>query len=416
MNRSWIPWACLALVALVGTSSAASAQSVYVVDGTAMTFSELTGPPDPANCSYPNGPTISSFSYNVAGPCLPPGNFPQPPASFIGDIAVDRVNDEVYVTDGLTIGVYKAPTGTMINAMPGTGLGVGPLTGMGFDSALGVLWVTDGLMIGGVVPSPPGSCALPLPVGPPFVPLFPFGFITDVEWDAFGGLIWVCDSNGQVAAMFPGGAPMLPPYLAGKWCGLSSQLTGLAIDTAALPVALGPQLYVSDGFQIAYEPAGGVAPPFPTFYTPAPCYGVPGGPTQGLAFAARPITYGAAFDPSGLTPPNFTTWGQSVLPNPTFTLMLNGAVPAGRAWLVVGLGSACPPLNFKGNPWYVLPFNLFVGPFTVDAFGNVTLPAPLGPPSPAFPPSLSIYMQWVVQAPNGVWQTTEGLEMTLAIP
>jgi len=96
--------------------------------------------------------------------------------------------------------------------------------------------------------------------------------------------------------------------------------------------------------------------------------------------------------------------------------VVNGAVPGSQAWLVVGLGAACPALNFKGNPWYVLPFNLFLGPYTVNAAGGVAQPAPLGPPGPAYPPSLSVFMQWVVLAPNGVWQVTEGVEMTLALP
>lgn len=400
-------------VALLLLATASPAQTLYLVDGPVGNFDEITGPPDPLLCNYPNGPVVSSWPFLLPGPCPPPVPFPPPPGSVDGDVAVDTLTDTVYVTDGQMIGVYSAVTGAMINSMPNVFMG--PLTGLGFDATGGILWMTDGFVILPAIPSPPGSCAPPLPLGLPYPPGPGVGFMTDIDWDQTTGLTFVCDANGMIAAMLPGGGIVIPPYAAGQFCPLNLPLTGIAIDSASVGSPT-PHLYVTDGFTVSYEPIFKLGPPTPTFYSPSLCYAVPGAPTQGLDFAARPILYGKATDPSGLVPPAIGAAGQSVLPNPAFGISLTGAVPNGSAYLVVGVVPSCPALNFKGNNWYVDPFLTIIGPLVVPASGNLFVPAPLGPPGPAYPPSLSGFMQWLVKKPLGGWQATEGMELTLAIP
>jgi hypothetical protein len=406
----------LVVSALAALVAPAVGQSLYTVDGPGGVFDEITGPPDPALCNYPNGPVISSFPFNVGAPCITPATFAPPPGSLLGDIAVDTVKDEVYVTDGNVIGVYKASNGAWLNSMPAFPLQ--GLTGLGFDSVAGILWMTDGTLISGVVPSPPGSCAPGGPVTPVFPSPFGMGILTDVAWQSGLNLLFVCDSNGLVAAMTAVGAPAVAPWLAGKFCpGITPPLTGIAFDDGGAGSLTGAtQLYITDGFTIGLEPVMGIGIPAPSFYTTAVCTNVPGPPTQGLAFAARPITYGQGTDPSGLTPPTIGAAGQSVTPNPGFALTLAGSVPNSSAYLVVGTAAACPKLTFKLNDWYVNPFLVTFGPFNVDAAGAVFVPAPLGPPGPAWPPSLSSYLQWMVKKPDGTWQATEGLELTLCFP
>ncbi|MHC5209170.1 MAG: hypothetical protein ACYTG2_00450 [Planctomycetota bacterium] len=401
---------CTSLLCLV---VAIPAQSLYTVDGPGGAFDEITGPPDPALCNYPNGPVIGSFPFLVGGPCPAPAPFPPPPGALLGDIAIDTLTDTVYVTDGFVIGVYSAVNGVMTNSMPAPFMG--PLTGLGFDATGGILWMTDGFLILPAIPSPPGSCQPPAPLGLPYPPGPGVGFMTDIDWDQATGLTYVCDANGMISGMLPGGGIVIPPYPAGAFCPLNLPLTGIAIDSASMGTP-SPHLYVTDGFTIAYEPIFKLGPPTPTFYTPFLCYPVPGPPTQGLDFAARPIAYGNATDPSGLLPPTIGSAGQSVLPNPAFGISLNGAVPNSSAYLVVGVNPSCPALNFKGTNWYVNPFLTIIGPLFVPASGNLFVPAPLGPPGPAFPPSLSGFLQWMVQKPTGNWQATEGLELTLALP
>jgi hypothetical protein len=401
------------LAALVAPTAG---QSLYTVDGPGGTWDEITGPPDPALCNYPNGPLLGTFPFVVGGLCPAPATFPPPPASLLGDIAIDRVNDVVYITDGQMIGVYSAGNGFMLNSMPAAPLA--GLTGLGFDSIAGILWMTDGNLIAAAIPSPVGSCLPPTPVGPVFPPAFPFGFMTDIAWESASGILFVCDANGQVAGMLPGGGPAILPWLAGKFCpGMTPTLTGLDFDEGGAGGGAGAaQLYITDGFMIGIEPVGGVGVPVPSFYTPSTCYNVPGPPTQGLAFAARPITYGNGTDPSGLTPPTIGALGQSILPNPGFAITLTGTAPFSSAWLVVGISPACPALTFKLNDWYVNPFLLVYGPFPTFAGGTVFLPAPLGVPGPSYLPTASSYLQWMVKKPDGTWQATEGMELTLCFP
>jgi len=406
---------CVLLVLLVAASlaalppCAARGQSLYGVDGLAAKVDQSTGPPLLTMCGYPSGPLIGSFPLGVAGPCPAPAPFPPPPGSLIGDVATDTINDRLLVTDGPSIAVYDA-AGALLNVMPSEPAGV-LLTGLGVDSATGNLWYTDGATVWGATPSAPGSCAPPT-VFTSFAPAG-LGTVTDVAVSPGAGLLYLCGTSGKVAAYTTAGAAAIMPYTPHgvAACGLSTALTGIAIDTAASCNFPLPKLYVSDGFKVSYEFAGGFPAP-PTFYTRFPCTLYAGGPSQGLTFAARPIRFGSG---SG---PQIGAIGQSVLPSPMFAITLDSGPAGGAAWLGVGFGAACPAPSFFGQPFYLASFVGAFGPFPISAAGTFTLPAGLPPVGGGLPCGVSIYAQWLCKdmAGGGAWSTSQGLEFTLALP
>jgi len=382
-----------------------TAQTLYGTDGTAATYDETTGPPVPP-CLYPNGPVVAVDPYVLAGPCPSIGNFAPPPGSLVGDVAVDRVGDRVFVTDGADIGVYDAPTNTLLNTMNVLSILGLPLTSLGYDAATDTLWMSEGTTIYGATPSPAGSCLSPT-ITTSFVPTFPFGKITDVSWSPGTSELYACDDLGNVAGMTTTGALTVGPWSPPPGC-LTAPFTGVAVDSSGGCAGLVPAIYVTDGFDVSYEFVGGF-PAAPTFYTPLSCFPWATGPTQGLSYSARPITYGVG------TGPTIGAIGHSVVPNPNFAITLSGATPGGDAYLIFGTGAACPPLSFNGQPWYVLPFTSFLGPFTVPAAGNFTLPLPLPTPN-VLPCGISVYMQWMVRKVSGNWEASEGLEWTTSLP
>lgn len=396
----------VAVLALALLPAVAHGQSLYGVDGTTNNVPQFTGPPAPP-CFYPNGPVIGGFPFLTGGPCFPPGLFTPPPGNLVGDVAVDRVNDRIFMTDGTVIGVYSS-TGVMQNVMLVTPVGI-QVTGLSYDPVANLLWYSSGTDIFSATPSAAGSCA-PVAVASFFAP-GALGFVTDVSWSPGTGLLYCCNNAGLIAAYTPAGVLAIGPYFA--WgltgCGMSPVLTGIAVDTSTTCSSPVPNLYVTDGFSISYEKSGGT--PAPTkFYTPFNCFPNPGPATSGLEYAARPITYGNG------TGPVISAKGQSVLPNPAFALRVTNGPPLGKAWLVAGTGAACPSLNFFGNPWYVLPFSTILGPFTLTATGQFQLPAALPAPMASFPCGISIYVQWVCKSTSNVWTTSAGLEFTTSLP
>ena len=78
-----------------------NAQTLYVYDGNAAVVRELTGPSDPSFCSYPDGPVFSAFPTQADFLCTMPGTIIDP---LHGDIAVNRGDDRIWVTDGRVFG------------------------------------------------------------------------------------------------------------------------------------------------------------------------------------------------------------------------------------------------------------------------------------------------------------------------
>ena len=153
-----------AFAVAVAFASAPLAQTLYTFDGVAV--DEIAGPPG-GPCGYPNGPLVGTFPSFVPFPCPTAGPVVVGPC--FGGVAVNKLTDTVWVSDGFVITEY-GPGGAPITSFSiGAVLPAGPVAGMGWDSAGGILWLTDGFFAVGVVPPPPPGCgALPGVVIPPF--------------------------------------------------------------------------------------------------------------------------------------------------------------------------------------------------------------------------------------------------------
>lgn len=422
MKCSKILLALLLTGAFALTANQLEAQSLYGFDGAGSLVVEATGPPG-GPCGYPTGPMLSAYPTPLSWICPLPVTMGPPPANIIGDLAVDKVNDTVWVTDGIILGEYVASGGGM--GTPVTGFvpapfGSGaPLTGLGMDSAAGLLWMTEGLFAQALIPPPPPGCpAAGVVAVPPFpLPLpIPGSLATDIEWNPVTGTLWICDTAGMVTEVVIGGA--MGPF--GTWpaaagmCGLAPPLQGIAIDTVATAVTGLPTIYVTDGFMIDYQVPGG-APAPPTFYSPFPCIPTMG-PLLGLAFAGRALPYGVGGDNSGLVPPTIGSIGQGLSPSATFTVTLAGSVPGSTAILYVSWGGLyCPALMVMGLPVLInlVPTPLMLGAVPVGPGGGAMLTT--GIPA-GYAPGNSFWLQWLVVTPNPSLQVSDGLALTIDLP
>jgi len=410
-NRTVLSFA-VALGACGALAAPSWAQTLYGLQGPNSRVVEMSGPPA-GLCGFPDGLMASQFNFAQASPCA---GVPAP-AAFVpgavpeGDVAVDRQNDIVFATDGNVIGEYDANTGVLLRDYPANFLGlVPPLTGLGWDSANGWLWVCDAMQYGALQPN--GTC-MPVPqvaaiAAPAGVP-----FLTDIDRDVKTGQIWVCDVGGGVSH-FPVGAAAPTNYMVvtglAALCGgmLNVPLTGLALN----PATGAPVFTVTDGTEIAQlvELGAGFAGNAPSnFAHPMPCFVGPGGPMLlGLGFAAHGVTYGNG---NGLL---LDSRGQTTLPSATFRLDV-GAGPAGPLYLVYSFAPLCPQGMFSGAP---LLLNLggfwgFLGPVPYGG-GGMSFPIAL-PGGGVLPFDLSIWMQGFVQGAGG-WVSSNGLEFTLSRP
>jgi len=395
--------------------SIASGQTLYGIDGSGPipTLREYTGPPNPALCSYPNGPVVAAFPATASTLC--PGLLPFP-LPFDGDIAIDTVSDQVYAADAFTIARYSS-NGAVIDSFPSPIF----ITGMGIDPASPggpLLWITDGVIYGAVAPPVVPGCFGPPPpfvIGPFPVPPLSGAPITDIDWDPGTGALLACDLGGFVGSFFPG-APAGPPYgvfpvAPGPCPGLGPALTGIALDNS---VPGSGTFYVTDGFVVAYLLPGAVPAPT-TFYTTVTCNPLTTPPISGLDFSSRPIRYGAGSDASGLNPPpRIGSIGHSIIPNPGFGMTMSGSVPGSTAALLFGSrGAACPAIPFAGVNLLVLP-TLGALPVTmVDAGGNAFQSIPL-PGTASI--GLSVWTQWFVVTPAGLFQMTDAMGVTTGLP
>ncbi len=380
------------------------AQALVGFDGAAPAVVEFTGPA--GACGYPTGPVLGAFPTAAPFICPIAGPAPLP----LGDVAVDRIADTVFVTDGVIITEYTA-AGAPVNGFIVAGLGIvpGPLTGLGYDPLAGMLWITDGVFAAGILPPPPPGCAAPLVAVPAF-PLAAAGLVTDIAWDPLTGSLFMCDLGGAITNVFPGGAPGpfgAFPAAAGGCFGVAPGLQGIAVDTSGPPGVL----YVTDGLVVSYLLAVG-APAPPTFYSSAPCSATPA-LLNGLAFTARPINYGTGADTTGLLPPVAGAIGQSWSGNGGFALTLTGSVPGSfaRALYSVG-GPLCPAVPVLGLPLLIAPPINRLGTVPVSAVGFATVPASLA----TVPPGISVFTQWVAITPVPSLQVSNGLEFTTTLP
>lgn len=418
-----------ALVAFAAVATPpADAQTLYTLDGSAAVVTELSGPPA-GPCTYPDGPVVGGFPYALGSPCTPgspltPGPIiPPAPQGRAGGMTTNALTDTVWVTDGLAVTEFTA-AGAPLVGWPSAIL-PGPLTGLAFDSLAGILFMTDGVSIVGVLPGAAGCVPPTIAVAP--WPALPTGSppLTGLTWDP-AGFLWGVDAAGGIWTIPPGvpGAfafPVIPDPVCGA-LGPLGPMQGISLDRASLAGLAGfpPALYVTDGITIVYVAIGG-GPAAPTFYTTANCIPVAGAPISGLAYTSHGITYGKGTDPAGLVPPRAFTTGQFSSPSGPITIELVGAdpTPGTVASLALslgapfGAGAACPPISgLGGNLIQVAPpFLTTLGPFPV-AGGSLTLPGTI-PPTFA---GIQIMGQWFVGKGSGGIQVTNGIEFTIGFP
>lgn len=399
-----LPFIRTALIgaALAALSLPSSSQTVYGIDslgGAGLPLAlEFTGGPGPAAaCGYPSGPFGLPAFPAGAFACPGPGPFAAMPG-LLGDIAVNRSKDSIWVAGPFAVGEYSTAGVQMsgfVNPMPM------PLTGLGCDSATGILWLTDGFTYVGVMPPVCGGFP-PAVFGPFPKPIAPM--MTDIAWDGGTGTLWASFADGSVVNFPIGGAPicgfsavgLLPPPLTG--IDLDTTTPGMTSPGQMALLTNGPliarvDLTASCGFGGAF-----LAPP--SFAFPLPIFPVASGPLSGLGFSDHAKTYGAGSGPAiGFT-------GNAILGS-THSVTLSGALP-GTAGLFVDLTALCPAGVFKGLPLYVFP-SFIVGPLAHA--GSISLPLTL---TGAFPVGLEMQLQWFNKAAGGVWQNTSGMLITVA--
>jgi hypothetical protein len=372
----------------------------------------------------------------VLGTVCPGAVAPQPTfGTLLGDVATNRLTNTIFVTDGATINEYRGDVSCAVSTLKCTPLDnfrapsfMGPLTGMGIDSSGGtvtpagtpVIWVTDGVVITGLVQA--AGCSPPTVVSGPFLPAVggPSGTITDVSWDPLSGTLWLCDSFGLVHNIFIGGGPASPSFLAtGGVCGLATPLVGIAFDTATQaspPLPAGTRrLYVTDGSNVAYLTGTGAAAGGQAFGAPVTCT-----PTNhllnGLALAGYGINYGTPHISATIG-----SFGHATSPGPTWGLELRGAPIGHGIWLAYNYdiptpGYYCPSQPGVGTQFWVDPGPpggiLFLGTVTT---GCMAFPLPLGP---GLPYGLSVFTQFIMSPPTGggTSDATNGLAFTIRRP
>lgn len=420
-----------ALVVWAAGGATSSGQTLYGIEGGNQRLWELTTMPG-GPCAAPN-PIRLSCNYRVPiCPNVPPPGFIIPPPNDIhGDVAVDSQTNSVFLTDGFVVEEYfgdsacgAPPPCTPINAffVPAS-LGMGPINGMGMDE-VGVvtgartLFITDGLLIAGISPSPPGSCLPPAIVLPPCPVMPPLpGILTDVTFDPTSATLWACDTAGFVhnIGFGPGVCPVIVSFPVGL-CGLVPPLQGIAFDLGSGgPFSPGvPAMYVTDGFVVARININGVAAA-PTFYSPIPCSPT-NAPLHGLAYASNGVTYGAP-----RVNARCGTFGQSSTPGPTFGVEYSAAPAGTLAVLLLNTSVTPAPPAFFCPPVFGVGTTIWVNPappaFLIVA-GNALpgcVPVPLAIP-PGVPVGINVFFQWLFLVGPVALDSTEGCEFTVTFP
>jgi len=395
----------LSFLAALGTFPAA--QSLWTID-TAGTVTGQTGPAGGA-CSYPLGPLTAQWGYVTPGQCATPDVTPG--AFGVGGIGMDRVDDELWITDGLTLAsyaTYSTPIKTGIDALAFTGA---PLNGVDWDPA-GLLWVTDGktavsatIQLNGVCWEPVVQTSFPLPIAPTAT-------ATALSHDPVTGALWVVDDSGVLTHVTKGGAVGAlgsADVTATSGCTLAPSLTGVAVDTAGP----GGRIYVTDGVTIAVvDMAAGGAAAAPTFYSPQSCFPAVTPLCDGLAVAASGNLFGSA---SGGFLPTIGAKGQSIVPNPSLAIEIGLANEFDVAVLVIGPDALCPSQTVLGVPFHIAPTPLVVAATVVIGdTGFASVPLPLGVGTPI---GETVFMQWGVLTPSdGNVESSRGLAMTTSLP
>jgi hypothetical protein len=349
----------------------------------------LPSSPYPAGVPSPLGPIALPLFAGVAVPG--PG--------LLGGHAINQVNGRIYSTDGFMLAVdvhpsYPALGGPVFPPFPIAGAVIpgAPITGLGFNSAAGILLMCAGGAWSFHAPVPP----FPMIAGPFFFPVVAAAPFTGIGWDPNTASVWLCNAMGMIFNFTPAGLPIGPQPVAivpGAG-GLFPPLTGLDVNTSnglgTFPPpfcsAQTPGAYhicVTNGFAI-FDALAAANPPIPTGLA---------GPSYGLAFcsdtqfvaSASPLNIATI----GSTRPMHT--GPGIVP---LAITLTGAPPLQTAILAYDLCTGGPfPMPWGGA--------LVLNPGTLATFVTATNFAGVAdvPIPPAAPPGLQVTTQWIYGDP-----------------
>ncbi|MFO0981330.1 MAG: hypothetical protein U1E76_06165 [Planctomycetota bacterium] len=410
-----------ALVGLLtlAVTSVTLAQTNWSIEGSKPSYGEynapacLVAPPPPYAVNPPPVP---------GGGCPTFGMFP-PLSCRGGGTGVDNNGNflsggpafpVVINTDGFTI-TMSTPAGAYVNSwpVPPGAILPGPISGLDYNSATDVIWISDGFFCAGLGLVP--GCPIPPIAFPPFpIPSCSGAPTCGLGYSPCTGTLWSCDVAGVVTNFTTAGG-FLSCFLASP--PLAPILTGLTVNST------NGNIQVTDGFLVAeFTPAGALAVPG-AFYLAANPYPIPlwAAPVDGLGFSLRPQNYGVGCSPIGPPPTIMFGGGYPFAGNGGFTVGETGAAPGAMAFLIFSLTRACPPLPIAGCPgtglWIAPPFGgiLFVG--IVGGGGTVVVPAPIPGAGACGPPvGVPIYLQFVNKGgpiPPGKVQLTDALSFTI---
>jgi hypothetical protein len=381
-------------------------QTTWAIEGVKPSYGEFNAPPIPCALLLPPYAVIPSPLPPLGCPTNMP--FPSSVCEFAGSAFDNNGNafsggvpfPAMIHSDGITIEMTDAATGAYLGSMAigGGALFPGILSGIGYDSLLDIIYVTDGLFMAGIGMVP---CAVP-PLTPPIfvppvpLPVTPGSRATGLDWDPCTGTLWFCECpsglvknctlTGGLIASFP-----VSPFLMTTLSGLDVNVTN-------------GNLQVTDGMGLAeFTPAGILAAPGAFYLTSNP-YLIPlwSAPVNGLGFSLRPQVYGRGCSPSGVFPSIGYTGGYPFAGNGSFTITQSGATPGAAAYLVYGTTPACPPIPITGCPGgagiWVFPFVGVVALGPVSAAGTLSVPAPIpfpAPPPCGLPVGVPIFVEFI---------------------
>ncbi|MCA9323450.1 MAG: hypothetical protein KDB53_22130 [Planctomycetes bacterium] len=392
MTRS--AWVGLALVAALVVP--ASAQTAHVYN--TMLPGLMSGAYLPS-AAYPVG------APEAIGPLpLPMTGALAPTPPIAGGIAIDEAGLRVFVTDGALIVTefhsQYAPFAPGIPLPPPVPapalLGGGPVSGLCYDGATGLLWMCDGFSFGpflGAAPFPPAGPAMAFPIPLP-APL------TGIGIEAATNTLWFVDFAGNVYHLTMAGVPIGPQPVAFVPSLLGLPMIGIDVNEANGPLTFpapacstqvnGFHVCVTDGSFI-YS----VFAAFPPIPTNGPMGLMSGGGMEcANDFQITPGTVGCLGSGVVMLPgtrfPNFNG------PGAFNGLALRGAPPATSGFLLADL---CPlpggALLSTGETLWINPLSptYSMVPVLTNAVGNVNLPISWVP----VPAGLQFSVQWAIQ-------------------
>ncbi len=317
-----------------------------------------------------------------------PGSGALAPGLRSGGMTIDQVTGLVYSSDGFTIAFDFNPLYAPFTTPPPVPLPVpapplsgGPITGMALDTTAGILWLTDGISLGGFTPTPP-FVPVTLPVLLPFVIPGTAG-LTGLDFDSSTGTLWGCDLTGAIFNFTTAGVGVGPqPVSVVPLPSFSSGLGGLAVNrtngagSVGAPFCssqiTGYHICVTDG-PLIYDGLVLANPPIPNTFTS-------GSPARGMAFSSDfQILPGAVLCPTtGIKQLIGTAKATHNGTGGANAFRLKDAAPLTLALLLYDF---CPIpgglfIPASGETLWINPLSMTFGfgNFITDAMGEVTVP------------------------------------------